>query len=405
MKVLRVIASMDPSSGGPCQGIRNIVPELQKEGIQNEVVCLDAPDASFLGKDSFPIYTLGPTKGPWQFSSRLAPWLQEHIGNYDIVIIHGLWLYHSHAVIKAAENYRKQQLNGNHKIPDVFVMPHGMLDPYFQKAAGRKLKALRNVVYWKLIEGSVVNKAAGVLFTCEQELLLARQPFTPYQPKREINIGYGVAAPPMYNQQMQDAFAKRCPQVSGRRYLLFLSRIHEKKGVDLLIKAYSHTISKLSKKEDAPLLIIAGPGLDTDYGQQMQALAAQSKETNGHIFFPGMLNGDAKWGAFYGAEAFVLPSHQENFGIAVVEALACGTPVLITNQINIYREIQDGKAGLIESDTSVGIEKMLFNWLNLTDEEKMLIQQNARNTYLTQFTVEVAAQSFKKLIVSPLITP
>jgi glycosyltransferase involved in cell wall biosynthesis len=398
MKLLRVIASMNPSSGGPCQGIRNIVPELHKLGIDNEVICLDAPGASFLGKDTFPVHALGPSKGPWGYSEKLVPWLLMHMENFDLIIIHGLWLYHSHAVIKAVKRYRKEQAGNNNKVPEVFIMPHGMLDPYFQKASGRKLKAVRNQVYWKLIEGSVINEADGVLFTCEEELLLARQPFHPYKPQREINIGYGVTAPPACNRQMQEAFSQLCPQVNNRKYLLFLSRIHEKKGLDLLIRAYMAVVNKLGKKEEAPLLVIAGPGLESAYGQQMKALAASHKETEEMIFFPGMLSGDTKWGAFYGATAFVLPSHQENFGIAVVEALACETPVLITDKINIYREIESGKAGLIAADTLEGIEKMLLNWFQLTDDQKKQLRQNARNTYLAKFTTEIAAQNFKKLM-------
>jgi hypothetical protein len=77
-----------------------------------------------------------------------------------------------------------------------------------------------------------------------------------------------------------------------------------------------------------------------------------------------MLSGAAKWGALYGCEAFVLPSHQENFGIAVVEALACGKPVLISDQVNIWREIVEDGAGLVEGDTEEGVEKLLRNFLS-----------------------------------------
>ena len=92
--------------------------------------------------------------------------------------------------------------------------------------------------------------------------------------------------------------------------------------------------------------MIAGPGLDTAFGREMRQLAESlcpqpsTLTPQPAVFFPDMLTGDAKWGALYGCEAFVLPSHQENFGIAVVEALACGKPVLISNQVNIWREIE-----------------------------------------------------------------
>ena len=147
MKVLRIIPSMNPASGGPCQGIRTIIPELEKAGVENEVVCLDDPGEAFLGKDSFTIYPLGPVKTPWQYSPKLAPWLVENIGKYDIVILHALWLYHGYALRKVA----RQLKSAGARVPKIYVMPHGMLDPYFQKAGERKLKAARNWVYWKLI--------------------------------------------------------------------------------------------------------------------------------------------------------------------------------------------------------------------------------------------------------------
>lgn len=387
MKLLRVIASMDPSYGGPCQGIRNIVPSLEKLGIHNEVVSLDDPSAAFLGTDSFPVYALGPSKGPWKYSAKLVPWLSENLSRFDVVIIHGLWLYYSFATSKAVRNFR-----GAAKQPRLFVMPHGMLDPYFQKASDRKLKAIRNWMYWKLVESNVINKADGVFFTCEAELLLAREPFTPYQPKSEINIGYGIQPPPVYTSQMKEAFLKKCPEVKDKPYLLFLSRIHEKKGVDLLIKAYTKIAG-----EGTPKLVIAGPGLESQYGRDLQALVSQS-EAKDSIFFPGMLSGEAKWGAFYGCEAFILPSHQENFGIAVVEALACGKPVLISNQVNIWREIEVAGGGMVADNTLLGTTQLLGRWESLSRDAKLAMSLQARNAYEKNFAIEPAARRIVEAI-------
>jgi predicted TIM-barrel fold metal-dependent hydrolase len=198
MKILRVIGSMDPAEGGPCQGIRNTIPALEKLGVHNEVVTLDDPHAPFLAKDSFKIHALGPSQGPWRYGSKLIPWLIENLPRFDVVIIHGLWLYYSHAAALAVRRYRK--LAGTQtEHPKVYCMPHGMLDPYFQRAPERRLKAIRNWIYWKLIEHRVINGSDGVLFTCEAELLLAREPFRPYHPKLELNVGYGIGTPPAYS--------------------------------------------------------------------------------------------------------------------------------------------------------------------------------------------------------------
>ncbi|WP_299797827.1 glycosyltransferase [uncultured Maribacter sp.] len=381
MKILRIIPSMNPNQGGPCQGIRNSIPELQKLGITNEVVCLDEPNSEYIGQDSFPIHTLGHAKTPLKYHKNLLPWLLANYNNFDIVIVHGLWSYHSYAAIKGILSYKKDNID----IPKIYVMPHGMLDPYFQKASSRKLKALRNDIYWKFFENKVINEADGILFTCEEELLLARTTFPNYKPKKEINVGYGIQPPPMYRPEMQEAFVEKVPTWNRSPHLLFLSRIHPKKGVDLLIEAYL----KLEKElDDLPQLIIAGPGLDEAYGSAMQKLAAQSK----NIIFPGMLSGDAKWGAFYESEVFVLPSHQENFGIAVVEALACAKPVLISNKVNIWREITKGNGGIVKDDTSTETYKLLKDWFTLNNEQKAQMSTDARNVFLEHYTIEQAGK-------------
>lgn len=412
MKVLRVIASMDPSTGGPCQGIRNSVPEMEKWGVYNEVVCLDDPDATFIRENAFPIQALGPCKRPWCYSPKLIPWLVENLERFDAIVVHGLWLYHGYAVRKALQLLKKQGAGKSNKLK-LFVMPHGMLDPYFQQTSGRRLKAVRNWFYWKLIEHKLVNAAQGLLFTCEEELKLARIPFKPYEPRREVNVGYGIAEPPVFKPRMQELLLQKCPQLSEQSYILFLGRIHEKKGLELLINAYAAVLSKRPvaafalteagssgsefaelalQPQDFPKLLIAGPGLETKYGQRIQQTVQEDPVLSASVFFSGMLTADAKWGAYYGCEAFVLPSHQENFGIAVVEALACGKPVLISNQVNIWHEIHHSACGFVANDTQQGVEELLQSWGNLSKEEKLLKGLYARQAYVANFAIGPAAK-------------
>jgi glycosyltransferase involved in cell wall biosynthesis len=390
MNILRVIPSMNPALGGPSQGIRNAIPELRKLKVHNEVVCLDEPGESFLKKESFPVHALGNSKGPWKYSSTLYPWLLENIGRFDSIIVHGLWLYHGYAVMKAVKQYRK--LHGGKSEIKVYVMPHGMLDPWFQRAEGRKLKAIRNLIYWRFIEKNIVNDADGLLFTCQEELKLAKTTFRPYSPKRELNVGYGIAAPPVSSQGLIDGFRAFCQLGEDASYLLFISRIDKKKGVDLLLEAY---LSLKNENALLPKLVIAGPGLETEYGVEMQKIAFTDKD----IVFPGMLTGDLKWGAFYGAEAFILPSHQENFGISVAEALACGKPVLISNQINIWREISSGEGGFVADDTVEGVKYLLRKWTSFTSLQKMQMSENATEVYNKHFAIGPAALQFKNALL------
>lgn len=395
MKLLHIISGMDPKMGGVSQAVRTMIVGLTDLGVQNEVLTLDAPGAPFLAADPFPLHALGPARGPWSYGAQLVPWLLSNLARFDAVIVHGLWLYHGYAVKKALARCRHPRQGVNQPaLPKLYVMPHGMLDPYFQSAPGRKLKALRNWVYWRLIEGQLVNEADSLLFTCEEECRLARNSFHPYHPRGESVVGLGVEDPPPYTSVMQEAFRTQCPELGDDGFLLFLSRIHEKKGVDVLLKAYASHLGEAAKGRGGtlPKLVIAGPGLDTAYGREVHQLVASAPDLRTSVFFTGMLTGASKWGAFYGCDAFVLPSHQENFGIAVVEALACGKPTLVSNQVNIWQEIKFFEAGIVANDTLAGTQELLRCWASLTKEQKTIMEQQARRCFLQAFTIQSAAQ-------------
>ncbi|GAB3904404.1 glycosyltransferase [Larkinella knui] len=356
---------------------------FSQHAVINEVVSLDDPQAAYLRDTPFMIHAVGPAKSAWQYAPEFLPWLKKYLQNYDAVIVHGLWHYHTYGIYKVWSQLKADK-------PALYVMPHGMLDPWFQRAAGRKLKAARNWLFWKLVEHKLINSATGLLFTCETEKIMARKPFRPYSPKTENVVGLGVEYPPVFTLEMQETFLETCRGLTGK-FLLFISRIDPKKGVDLVIKAYRAL--KLSGV-DLPQLVIAGPGLNTAFGQEMVKLAGDDKA----ILFPGMLSGNAKWGAFYTCEAFVLPSHQENFGIAVVEALACFKPVLISDQVNIWREIDNGDAGLIGEDTEEGVYNLLDRWIKMPAGQKKQMELSARRVFDTHFTVSQASKNMLRVL-------
>ncbi|RZL65657.1 MAG: glycosyltransferase [Variovorax sp.] len=384
MKILHVICTMDPAAGGLAQALRNMVPALTAKGVHNEVLSFDPPGADFLGQDAFVVHAIGPAKGPYRYCAGLQPWLLQQAHRFDVVIAHGLWQHNNAGTASALSHHRRRHVAAT--TPAFYVMPHGMLDPYFQRAPDRRWKAVRNQIVWKLLEGRAVNGAQGVLFTCAQELLLARIPFKPYRPQRELDVGLGIQAPPPRRDELLTAFHAHCPALAGRPYLLFLSRVHEKKGVDLLLGAY---LQLQRERADLPALVVAGPGMDTVYGRSLRDMAGQAPD----IHFTGMLSGDVKWGAIHGCEAFVLPSHQENFGIAVVEAMACERPVLISNQVNIWKECEPG--GLVDDDTAEGTLRLLSRWLALAPAQRAALGVEARKAYLQNFSVEGAAQRLR----------
>jgi glycosyltransferase involved in cell wall biosynthesis len=117
-----------------------------------------------------------------------------------------------------------------------------------------------------------------------------------------------------------------------------------------------------------------------------------------------MLTGDIKWGAYQVADCFILPSHQENFGIVVAEALSTGTPVLITNKVNIWREIDAAKAGIVDNDDVEGITKLLNHWFKLTAEEKRDMANKAKICYQNNFSIESAVTELERVLLDVIST-
>jgi len=393
MNILHIAGKLDPRLGGVAQAIRKRVSGLEELGFYNEVVSLDNPQAPFLKETPFVIHTPGEGQSAWYYSSKLKPWLKINYIRFDIVIVHGLWQFHGYILQRLLRQMKKRIT----RLPAVYVMPHGMLDPWFQAVQGRRLKAIRNWCYWKLIEKKLVNGADGILFTSLEEQTQASLPFRPYKPKRTAVVGLGVQEPPLFTENMQKAFLNRCPEVMNRNYLLFLGRIDEKKGVDLLLEAYDkiavdYATEYATENYQFPMLVIAGPGLDTPYGKKVKRMIANSRLLKFLVAFPEMLHGDAKWGAFYCADAFILPSHQENFGMALVEALACGKPALISNKVNIWREVIEMQGGLAEADTAAGTLSLLNRWMTLRPEQQRLMAVRAKQCYERQFSVEMATK-------------
>lgn len=379
-RVLHIVASMDPAGGGVAQAVQTIAAGLSELGFANEVLSVDDPASSFLMADGGPtIHAIGPGLHGWAYSKRLRHWLNSEGAAFDHWIVHGLWLYPSYAAVS---------LGLKNRVP-VHVYPHGMLDPWFQSWRRRPLKTLRNILYWHLLEATTIRRATSLLFTCEEERRLAATTFTGYRPQAERVVGLGNADIPSADSIPGDAFAAVCPEVAGRPYVLFMGRLHPKKGIDLLIQGWAKATSG-HPHASVPLLVIAGPGEDSAYGCGLRE-QAKALLPPGACLFPGMVSGAAKWAALRGASAFVLFSHQENFGIAVVEALASETPVLISDKVNIWREIIEGGAGWAASDSVASITACLSDWLALSPKACAATRIRARTIFLEVFEAGRAA--------------
>ncbi|MBU1695360.1 MAG: glycosyltransferase [Verrucomicrobia bacterium] len=373
MNILHVINSSNPAGGGPIESIVQAHRALAPHGHAFELACVDPPGSAWLSGFAFPAHALGPARTKYRYAPGLRPWIGREAPRFDCAIVHGIWLYPSFATWRA--------LRGT--IVPYFIYTHGLLDPVFRRVF--PLKHIYKMLSWKLVEQHVVRDARALFFTCEEEQRLASQSFKPYRARGAI-VPYCVGEPPGDPEAQKRAFLDRFPELRGRRVLLFLSRIHPKKGCDLLIRA----LAKGAGADPALHLVVAGPD-PVEWRGSLEELAKRLG-VGDRITWTGMLSGDLKWGAFRAAEAFVLPSHQENYGIAVVEALACGTPVLISHKINIWREIEADGAGWVDSDDEDGAGRLLDRWRALPAAERSLLRDRARRCFATRFRSEEAGR-------------
>jgi len=387
MKILRCIHSLNPAIGGPLESVKQSSIVLTRRGHEVEVVSLDAPNDPWLSEFPGTVEALGPGRGSYGYSPRFVPWIKARRAHYDAVIVHGIWQYNSFGVWRA--------LRG--AATPYFVFPHGMLDPWFNRTY--PLKRLKKWLYWPWAEYRVLRDAAAVLFTSEEERRLARESFALYR-CNEVVVNYGTAAPEVDLPRAREDFLNNFPQLRGNNLLLFLGRLHEKKGCELLIRAFAAL--HRSAPERQLHLVMAGPCADQNYLLHLKRLtkeldAGKSELT---ITFSGMLRGNLKWGAFAAAEAFVLPSHQENFGIAVVEALACGTPVLISNKVNIWREIVEDGCGYAEEDDLAGTQRLLERWIKTPSATRAAMSASAKTCFAKRFEINQAVDSFLRVLQS-----
>jgi len=384
LRILRVVHTLRRESGGPSESILRSTEALLKLGHHIEVATSDDSDIASPLPDKAPFHPLGGL-GP----DTLGAWLRKNRERFDAVLVQGLW--------QSGWTVRQTL---RHTTTPYFVFPHGMLDPWFRRAY--PIKHLKKQAYWFLRERHVLRDADAVCFTCEEERRLAQNTFFPYQANERV-VAYGTAGPPPHSRAQREVLITRFPALAQQPFLLFLSRIHDKKGLNELIPAYA-TFSRANPT--APALVIAGPCHDENYAAQLRQLADSAdlpqldlaanptaESPDAKLIWLPMLGDELKWGAFQSCDAFILPSHQENFGIAVAEALACGRPVLISNRVNIWREIEGDGAGLVEADTEAGITQLLSRWQQLDASARATMGEAARHSFLRHFEITNAARS------------
>ena len=330
MRILHVVPGISPKYGGPTN-IPGLLRGLLRHGVDTTLLTtdndpderLDVPLNVPVVRDGVPhvFHHVWPVASRFGFAPSLVSTLRRTITSYDLVHIH--WLY-NFACMAAA---RAAVAAG---VPFV-VQPRASLDPHM-----RRKNAVVKRVYLSTIARPLLTRAAAVVFTAEDER--ARAEYGPRRPEWVVPNGLDLAAyerlPP------RGAFRAAVPGLDGP-FLLFLGRLSRQKGLDLLLPAFQ----RLLRTRPDLRLVLAGPDHE-GYQADVRALA-QRLGVAERVLFPGLISGDVKLAAFVDADLFVLPSYAENFGGVIIEALACGLPVVISDQVNIHHELSDAGAATV----------------------------------------------------------
>lgn len=381
MRVLHTIRTINPASGGPIEGVKNTAARLVAGGHSVEIASLDNPTAEYVGRSPLPTHALGPSCLNYSYSSRFYPWLKRHANDYDAIVVNGLWAYHGLATWLVARRTGTPYV----------VYTHGMLDPWFKRQY--PLKHLKKWMYWPWAEYRVLRDAQAVLFTSDEERLSARESFWFYQTNERV-ARYGTAGPLGDAFAEREAFYRSFPELANKRILLFLGRIDPKKGCDLAIQAFAQVLARTPPWH----LVLAGPK-EGAWPSQLVA-STELLGIGDRVTWTGMLEGDLKWGAIHSADALLLPSHQENFGVVVAESLACGVPVLISNKVNIWREIVDDGAGIVAEDDLEGTISLLRKWAETDESAKNLMRSRSRGCFEERFHIRHASEDLISILTS-----
>jgi glycosyltransferase involved in cell wall biosynthesis len=269
------------------------------------------------------------------------------------------------------------------------VYTHGMLDPGHHKVS--RWKQLKKQLYWWLAEARVLRDAATVFFTTEEERRIAPKGVWPVRWRRSELVPYGVEGPTLAHGDQREVFLRRYPTLRGRRLLLFLGRFDPKKGGRILMRALERGLAS----HPEVTLVMVGPDDIAEAQILRERVPAAMRD---RVLWTGMLLGDEKWGAFRAAEAFIIPSHTENYCIAAVEALACGLPVLMSDKVNIHPQLVAHRAGYVESDDVAGCVRLLQRWLATSSPEWAEMRVRAEQCYQAEFRMEEAYRCYREAL-------
>jgi len=294
----------------------------------------------------------------FKYSRPLSSWLRSNIQNFDLAHIHAVF---NHSSVAAAHVCQK------FGVPYV-VRPLGTLDPWSMTQ-----KSLRKRLFWQISGRGIIDNAAAVHYTSEAEKCSTES---------SLGLNHGKVIPLGVETAVTNSTDKLDP------YVLVLSRLHPKKGLDVLIDAFLLLVQ--TPHFAAWRLVLAGDG-PSEYVSMLKAKAGGSDR----IRFTGWLDGEEKNSVLSGASLLVLPSHQENFGLCVMEALAHSVPVLVSPNVNLAAQIATANAGWIAAIDKTALKEKLAE--ALLDRDELTRRGRAGLQFARKYSWENSARELADL--------
>ena len=389
MKALHVIPAVAARYGGPSQAVFEMCRALRATGTKILIATTDAdgPDRipasygqeiEFQGQHS--IFFPKQWSEAFKYSRPLARWLAANVKNFDVVHIHAVF---SHSCLAAAAAARFRN------IPYI-VRPLGTLDPW---SMGQK--QFRKRAMWRLGIGRMLKEAAALHYTATDEKNLAEQSLGL---QRGIVIPLGIDPAYFDLPEPDRIFRDKYPLLGDAPYILALCRLHPKKGLELLIDTFLDLARRTENNKWK--LVLAGDG-EQGYVESLKTRANRGGSDS--VIFTGWLAGDEKRSALQNASLLALPSHQENFGLCVVEAMACGVPVLISPHVNLSSDVQNSNSGWVSSLEPAEFKKVLGEAMNNADERNgrgALGREFARREFYWPVIAERINDLYRSIIIS-----
>ncbi|NVM20704.1 MAG: glycosyltransferase [Desulfobacterales bacterium] len=332
MKILHIIANLASRYGGPPKACFEMTRAMANLGHAVSIYTtnqdgpyeLDVPTDCSVFKVGVEVrYFAIQHPRFWGFSIPLARALRKAIREVDIVHIHSLYLFHGTVTAHYCRKYNVPYL----------IQPHGALDPFIYKR-----HRFRKSVMEFLFERRNIKHAAAIHFTTEEEKSLAAT-YTFQTPGVVVPLGLELSEYEKLPERV--TFRAQYPETNGKKIILFFGRLNFKKGLDILV----HAFAQVALERDDVHLVIAGPD-NEGFGDKVRAWLNEEAVLD-RATFTGMLTGEDKLAVLRHADIFVLPSYSENFGISVIEAMACGVPVVISDRVNIWHEVEANGAGRV----------------------------------------------------------